>query len=307
MIIDCHTHIWERDSEPGKDVESQVRQAVSGPLAGRNLRGLDPSLDQLLAASKPVDKSFVLAFKSRYLDIEIANKLVSQYVRQHPDRLIGFAGIDPTIGKAAIAEMRHARDELGLRGITLSPSAQNFHPADSRAMQVFAEAASLRLPVLIHQGVHFSMASKMEYARPYLLDEVAREFPTLKIVLAHLGYPWVDECVVLLGKHPNVFADISALLQRPWQAYQSLLAALDYGVIDKLLFGSDFPRMSATNCIEALYSINQVVQGTGLPAIPRQLLQAIVERDALPLLGLAPTPAQPTPRAQATIFPDHES
>jgi len=307
VIIDCHTHIWERDSELGKNLEAQVRQVVSGPLAGRDLRALDPSLDHLLAASKPVDKSFVLAFKSRYLDIEIPNGLVSQYVRRHPDRLIGFAGIDPTVGKQAIAEIRQARDDLGLRGITLSPSAQDFHPADSRAMQIFSEAALLRMPVLIHQGVHFSMASKMEYARPYLLDEVAREFPTLKIVIAHLGYPWVDECVVLLGKHPNVFADISALLQRPWQAYQSLLAALDYGVIDKLLFGSDFPRMSATNCIEALYSINQVVQGTGLPPIPRQLLQAIVERDALPLLGLAAASTHSTPRAPATIFAEHDS
>src|SRR6185295_9737652 len=146
------------------------------------------------------------------------------------------AGIDPANVREAIGEMQRARDELGLKGLTISPAAQDFHPADSRAMQVFAEAARLKMPLLVQQGVNVAMAAKMEFARPYLLDEVAREYPTLKIIIAHLGYPWVDECVVLLGKHPNVFADISALLSRPWQAYQALVTAYEYGVMDKLLF-----------------------------------------------------------------------
>src|SRR5262249_32475892 len=116
-------------------------------------------------------KSIVLAFKSRYLKAEIPNQFVAEYVRQHPDKLIGFAGIDPTSPSEAIDEMRHAQADLGLKGVTVSPAGQDFHPADSRAMSVFAEAARLRMPVLIHQGTHFTAASKMEYARPALLDE----------------------------------------------------------------------------------------------------------------------------------------
>src|SRR5437762_589873 len=79
------------------------------------------------------------------------------------------------------------------------------------------------------------------YARAYLLDEVARAFPNLKMVVSHLGYPWVDEAIVLLGKHQNVYADVAALLRRPWVAYDALVRAHQFHVIEKLLFGSDFP------------------------------------------------------------------
>jgi predicted TIM-barrel fold metal-dependent hydrolase len=109
-----------------------------------------------------------------------------------------------------------------------------------------------------------------------------------------MGYPWVEECVVMLGKHPNIYADISSLLHRPWQAYNALLSAYQYGVIDKLLFGSDFPYTQATAAIESLYRINQLVTGTNLPTVPRPHLAAIVERDTLALLGLGPPSAPPS-------------
>ena len=102
-----------------------------------------------------------------------------------------------------------------------------------------------------------------------------------------MGQPWVDESICMLGKHPNVFADVSGLLSRGWQAYNALISAYQYNVIDKLLFGSDFPYRNATDSIEALYSINQLAQGTNLPLVPRESLRGIVERDALALLGLA--------------------
>ncbi len=288
MIVDCHTHIWESPGQLGKaEADARYRHGAAAETA--ELEWPDASAEHHFAAGEPVDKSIVLGFKSRYLSAEIPNLFVSNYVRQHPDKLIGVAGVDPTNLSEAMSDLEQAHEEYGMKAITVSPAAQDFHPADSRAMQVFSEAASLEKPVFVDQGVHFAAASKMEFARPALLDEVARELPQLKIVIAHLGYPWIDECVVLLGKHPNVFADISALLHRPWQAYNALLTAHQYGVIDKLLFGSDFPYASAARAIESLYRINQLVTGTNLPTIPRQLLVAIVERDTLGLLGIEPS------------------
>jgi hypothetical protein len=153
-------------------------------------------------------------------------------------------------------------------------------------MLLYAEAERRQMPVLIHPGGHLAEAGRLEFARPVLLDEVARTFPELKIVIAQLGEPWVEETVVLLAKHPNIFADISGLLTRPWQAYNALVRAYQYGVIDKLLFGSDFPYTHAAGCIEALYSLNQIAHGSNLPIVPREALRGIVEREALGLLGL---------------------
>jgi hypothetical protein len=108
----------------------------------------------------------------------------------------------------------------------------------------------------------------------------------LRLVLAQLGHPFLDETLCLLAKHPHVFADVSGLLARPWQAYQALVSTYQNSVIDKLLFGSDFPYTVATKCIEQLYQINGFAQGTNLPVIPRESLRGIVERDALTLLGI---------------------
>ena len=294
MIIDCHTHIWQTADQLGQaDLGEPVPLGKAKPLSrlspnGRPIFRRIPPADPELhwQQSLAVDKSIVLGFKSRLLKAEVPNSFVADYVRRHPEKLVGFAGIDPT-EPAALAELKAANDELGLRGLVLSPSNQGFHPADTRAMLVLSEAERRGMPVMIHPGSHLAEASRLEFARPVLLDEVARTFPRLKLVVAQLGQPWVDETVVLLAKHPNVFADVSGLLGRPWQAYTALVTAYQYGVIDKLLFGSDFPYTNAAGCIEALYSLNQIAHGTNLPVVPREALRGIVERDALALLGLA--------------------
>jgi uncharacterized protein len=292
MIVDCHTHIWQSPDQLGQldlgDLPRPHRHRPSrAPLSARVGWRTIPSgdTDHHWAQSATVDKSIVLGFKSRYLRAEIPNRYLADYVNRFPQKLIGFAGIDPT-EHSAVDEVRAARADLHLRGITLSPANQDFHPADSRAMRVYGEAEKLGMPVLVHPGGQFTEQSKLEYGRPYLLDETARTFPKLRIIIAQMGFPWVDETICLLGKHPNVYADISGMISRPWQAYNTLVTAYQAHVIDKLLFGSDFPYTSAIECIEALYSINQLAQGTNLPVVPREALRGIVERDALSLLGL---------------------
>jgi len=264
MIVDCHTHIWQSPSQLGQldlgDLSRSAgrrspRIAPSGKSQWRALPAGDP--DHHWAESAVVDKSIVLGFKSKYLRAEIPNAYVAEYVNRFPKKLIGFAGIDPT-ERSAIDELRAARDHLQLRG----------------------------MPVLIHPVGQFTEQSKLEFARPAHFDEVARTFPKLRIVIAQLGQPWIEETICLLGKHENVFADVSGLLSRPWLAYNALVAAHESQVIEKLLFGSDFPYTSITECIEALYSINQLAQGTNMPVVPREALRGIVERDALGLLGI---------------------
>jgi len=292
MIVDCHTHIWQSPDQLGQaDLGEtprtgrarQPRISPTGRTVWRQIPAADP--DYHWAQSTAVDKSIVLGFKSRYLRAEIPNSIIADYVKRAPEKLIGFAGIDPTEPGAA-DEVRIARETLRLRGITISPATQDFHPSDTRAMRVYEICEELAMPVLIHPVGQGTEHSKLEFGRPYLLDEVARTFPKLRLVIAQLGQPWVDETICLLAKHPHVFADVSGLLGRPWQAYNALVGAYQYGVIDKLLFGSDFPYTNATDCIEALYSLNQIAQGTHLPVVPREALRGIVERDTVALLGL---------------------
>lgn len=276
MIVDCHTQIWDASVQLGKAAPTQIVQSVQAD-AHRHMQ-----------AVLPVDRAIVLAFKSRYLGAEIPNRFVAGYVQQNSKKLIGFAGIDPT-ERDWQEELRIAHEELGLKGVAVSPAMQNYHPTDTRAMRLYEECQRLRMPIVFEQS-HRNPAAKMEFAKPMLLDEVAREFPGLRIVVAHMGYPWVHETIVLLGKHAHVFADVASMLKHPFIAYSSLQSAFEYGVMDRLLFGSDFPYRSPAACIEALYSINQVTHGTNLPPIPREQLRGIVERETLQLLGIETSP-----------------
>ncbi|HEY8666997.1 MAG TPA: amidohydrolase family protein [Tepidisphaeraceae bacterium] len=292
MIVDCHTHVWQSPDQLGQvDLGTTPKQPRPRPARispGRTVWRSIPSADadHHWAQSVSVDKSIVLGFKSRYLRAEIPNSYVADYVNRFPQKLVGFAGIDPT-EREAVAELKSAKVDLHMRGVTISPSNQDFHPTDTRAMRVYAEAERLGMPIVMHGGSQFTEQSKMEFARPYLLDEVARTFPKLRIIISQLGQPWVEETICLLGKHQNVFADISGLLSKRWQAYIALVECHQAGVMDRILFGSDFPYTSATECIEELYSINQMAHGTNLPVVPREALRGIIERDTLGLLGIA--------------------
>ena len=242
--------------------------------------------DHHWAQSGTVDKSIVLGFKSRYLRAEIPNRYVAEYVSRYPQKLIGFAGIDPT-ERGAVEEVRIAKNDLQLRGITLSPANQDFHPTDSRAMRVYAEAEQLghadpdpsQRPVHRTEQARIRPALPARRSRPHVPEAAARDRPARPAVGRRDDRP--------ARQAPATSSPTSAGCSAgPWQAYNALVTAYQYGVIDKLLFGSDFPYTNATECIEALYSINQIAQGTNLPVVPREALRGIVERDTLNLLGL---------------------
>ncbi len=290
MIVDCHTQVWNSHAQPGRGA-----WVASPPVQADEARHL--------AAVDPVDKAIVLAFKSSYLQAEIPNRFVAEYVRRNPGKMIGFAGIDPT-DRDWLEELRIAQDELHLKGVVVSPEMQDYHPADTRAMRLYEQCAVRGMPILFEQS-HRSPAAKMEFAQPMLLDEVAREYPNLRLVIGRLGYPWVSQTVALLGKHPHVYTDVAGLLPQPWLSYTALLECFEYGVLDKLLFGSDFPYRSPAACIEGLYSLNQFSHGSNLRPIPREQLRGIVERDTLKLLGIS-TPSTVNQKAKSPIFAQHE-
>lgn len=305
MIVDCYTHTWESADQLGRCVPPKGDTGL-GPRGGLGPKSAGASTH--LAAAEPVNVTMVLGFKSRYLEAHIPNDQVSKHVSAHKDKLIGFAGVDPSEPKEAIAELARAQDDLNMPGAAVAPAAQDFHPSSSQAMLVYAEAARRGMPIIFHTGVFISSQTKLEYAQPVLLDEIAREFPDLRIIIAHMGYPWMHETIVLLGKHKNVYAETSWLLHHPWQAYQALLEAYQYGVMDKLLFGSGFPGAAASVCIEALYSIGHLYHGTNLPSIPREQLRQIVERDTLSLLGIdAPHISAELHAATAAVNDDEQA
>ena len=279
MIVDCHTHIWANIDQLGKGAGEYIRRQCGQDNVAAGAA-------EHARAAECVDKSLVFGFRSVDLDASVPNDYVAEYVGRHPAKMIGVAAVDPSeAGAADEAERCLGRSEF--RGLTISPATQNIHPCDSRAMGIYELALSRRAPVFFCQSTHFPAHGRMEYARPSLLDEIAREFPDLVIVISSMGHPWIEEGIALIGKHPCVFGDIAGLVHRPWQAYNALVLAHQFNVMDKMLFGSDFPYCTASEAIKSVYRMNEVTQGTNLPSVPREALRTMVERDAMTALGIA--------------------
>ena len=115
---------------------------------------------------------------------------------------------------------------------------------------------------------------------------MAIAFPELRMVLAHVGHPFSEECLVVIRKHPHVYADISAIYYRPWQFYNTLIAAQEYHVTHKLLFGTDYPFAGGADSIAGLRNANHVIAGSGLPRVTDETIEGILTRDSFGLLGL---------------------
>lgn len=280
MIVDLHTHVGEYPEHIGESFAAEARAAW-----GTDLR-LGRTLDEHYEETRGADRVVALGFCAPFSGWVVPNDYVAAYVARDPDRLIGFGSVDPNDVHAP-EELERMKQELGLRGCKLAPIYQDADPLGAGFLRVCETLERLDLPMLVHQGTTFVRRGPLLHARPVLLDEIARRFPRLVIVIAHLGHPWTHEAVAVIRKHPNVFADVSALHPRPWQLYQALVCALEYRTEHKLLFGSDYPFFTADETIAGLRAVNDVVAGTGMPRVPEQTIEELIHRPTLDLIGLS--------------------
>ena len=259
MIVDCHTHI--------------------------NCAGDDVELSEHLAAAEPVDACIVLATSDG--PSEEVNKGLAEYVNKHKEKMVGFAVVEPIQDKISVNNLKPVKDKLGLKGVVLYCSACGLHPAHSRAMRFYESAQELGLPVFFHNSDGALGADAvLDYAQPYLLDEVARGFSALKIIIGNMGMPFIEQTLSVVGKHENVYADLTIRPSNVWQTYNTVVAAYERGVMDKLLFGSGFPLGNAGQCMETLLGFNMLLADMNLPTVPRGSIRNIIERDTLELLGI---------------------
>lgn len=282
MIVDVHTHFWlpEHQRAPwSSDVDR-----VSRALSAHDMRSVD--VDSYLAGMADVSRSIVFGLQARAAGIWVPNDDISAFVDRLDGRAIGFMSVDP-LDNDALDEIERCVSDLSLKGIKLGPLYQGTSPLDPRVMRVFARAERLGLPIMIHQGAVFSNAGRLRDASPLLLDDVALAFPDLRIIIAHMGHPWIHETVIVMRRHRNIFADTSAIPARPTVMADALIAAKEYGVLDRVLFGSDSPMVTATSAISRLRDIVRRSQEIAYTPITDDELHEILHRPSFDLLQIA--------------------
>jgi predicted TIM-barrel fold metal-dependent hydrolase len=280
-IIDVHSHAWQYPQHFTDDFRAQAKRAKAGGEVDLTVR-----YEDYCRRSMPGVITIVFGGKARLSGLWVDDRYVADYVAANPKTLIGFLSVDPT-QQGWQRELEEGHKGLGLRGIKLLPMYAGFRPDDERLTPLWQYAVQHRLPVLLHTGTTFVSQAPLECTLPRHLDPVAARFPELRLILAHLGHPYEGECVVVIRKHPNVYADLSALHYRPFQLYHSLMLVQEYGVWDKVLFGTDYPFTDVQATLAGLRGLNAMLEGTRLPRLDEAAIERLIQRDSLPLLGLA--------------------
>jgi len=280
MIIDVHSHAWEYPDHFSDDFRQQARRSKAGVEMD-----LTVTYDDYRRRAPDDTVTIVFGGKARLSGLWVDDDYVAQYVAVDADRLIGFLSIDPTQAGWQ-EELQRGHQELGLRGIKLMPMYAGFRPDESQLDPLWEYASEHHLPVLLHTGTTFVAQGPLETTLPRHLDPVAIRFPEVRIIMAHLGHPYEGEAVVTARKHPYVYCDLSALYYRPFQLYQSLMLVQEYGVWDKVLFGTDYPFTTINSTLEGLRNLNQMLEGTALPRLNMAAIETLIYRDSLKLLGL---------------------
>jgi predicted TIM-barrel fold metal-dependent hydrolase len=280
MIADIHSHTWPFPDAFSEDFIRQASAAKAGETVDLTIR-----LEDYRNTAPPGTRTVVFGGKARLSGLWVEDDYVADYVAKDPENLRGFLSIDPT-QSGWERELRRGYEELGLRGVKLLPMYAGFGVDDDRLEPLWSYAAQNRLPVLLHTGTTFVRQAPLKCTLPRLIDPVATRHPEIRFVLAHLSHPYEGECVVTIRKHPNVYADISALHYRPWQLYNSLMLVQEYGVWDKVLFGSDYPFTTVNDSVAGLKRLNNMVEGTSLPRLQDEEIESLIHRDGFEILGL---------------------
>lgn len=279
-IIDVHSHFWCYPDHFNDDFRQQSRRARAGVELDLTVR-----FEDYQRTSVQDVRTIVFGGKAKLSGLWVDDRSVRSYVDAHPDQLIGFLSLDPT-QDGWEHEMKTGHQELGLRGIKLMPMYAGFRPDEKWLSPLWEYAQQHQLPVLLHTGTTFISQALLECTLPRHLDPVAARYPELRMILAHLGHPYEGECVAVIRKHPHVYADVSALHYRPFQLYHSLMLVQEYGVWDKVLFGTDYPFTTVQASIDGLRGLNAMLAGTALPRLNEEAIERLIFRDSLPLLGL---------------------
>jgi hypothetical protein len=249
VAIDMHVH-----AEVGADGHPSLPgQLMSGSARYFKLDGdRTPSVPQIADYYRQRAMAavvFTVDAQSATGHPPVRSEEIAEACAEHADVLIPFASVDPWQAAAAVRRARSLVERYGVRGFKFHPSLQAFHPNDRMAYPLYEALQELGMIALFHSGqtgigagLRGGGGIRLAYANPIALDDVAADFPDLRIVIAHPSFPWQDEALAVATHKPLVYIDLSG-----WSPkyFPPLLVRYANTLLrDKVLFGSDFPLLT---------------------------------------------------------------
>jgi predicted TIM-barrel fold metal-dependent hydrolase len=187
------------------------------------------------------------------------NSELAELIDHRPDRFLGLAGADPHKGVWAAREFEKAVRDYGFVGLNLAPWEHKILSNDKKYYPLYEKCVELDVPVILHTSINFSRELKLDAGNPMHLDEVAIDFPDLKIVASHAGWPWVLQMVAVAWRHPTVYMDLAGIrarhLDKRGSGWEPLLNYGNNVLRDRVLFASDWPMLEWRSAVEELRAL----------------------------------------------------
>ena len=246
QAIDVVVNIWTKEAMAARPETTQEFFVDKIGVSNNTYSGI--SLKEMLRRmdAADIEFSFLIANKSGQLGLPSSSHLpyeiVAEAVKAYPDRFKGLAGIDPTQGMKGVRELERGINELGFIGAHFYPHWFDMPPNHARVYPFYAKCVELDVPIQMQVGqslVYSPDRRLRSVGRPIYLDDVACDFPELKLIGIHVGIPWTDEMIAMAWKHENVFIGSDAHSPKYWPP-QFVHYINTYGK-KKVLFGTDFP------------------------------------------------------------------
>jgi predicted TIM-barrel fold metal-dependent hydrolase len=276
-VIDVHTHC-QRHEHWGTEWDRHWK-----PVYGRDWVDVEPEAYDRDMAAAGVELAFVFGMKATRVGVGMSNSYTAGFCAATVTPTLGFMSLD--LSDPDVMDQLLDGLALGLRGIKLYPVLAHFDPRDPAHDPVYRAAADHGLVVLWHMGATPSPAGDLALSDPLLVDHVAVRHPDLTQIIAHLGHPWQRETMLVLRKNRRVFSDVSASWARPFDGFHALVRAQEWDVVDKLLFGSDYPMWTPQDAADGLRALGELHAGN-LPKVRDDTIELLLERDPRKALGL---------------------
>jgi predicted TIM-barrel fold metal-dependent hydrolase len=193
-----------------------------------------------------IERSLLVAVRAGDINVrggfELPYERVHQTCVEHPDRFSGLAGIDPFRGMQGLRDLEYAVGELGFVGAHLYPHWCGLAPDHAKYYPYYAKCCELDIPIMMQVGHNLVYSRERRLpsvGRPICLDQVAIDFPELRLIGIHIGIPWTDEMISMCWKHENIYTAGDAYAPKYWpDAFVHY--ANSYGR-EKVMFGTDWP------------------------------------------------------------------
>jgi hypothetical protein len=252
----------------------------------RAAAGMTMDDDTVIAAldQAGIDRTLITGFDefASVHETFIPNELVADLAERHPERFIPFAGADVLTGMDAVRNFEHLVRDRGFRGLSVRPFMIGLPADDRRYYPLYAKCVELDVPVSIHSSANWTTVAVNDLGHPRHIDVVAADFPELKIVISHAGYPWVLESALLAWKYPRVYLELAAhrprYLATPGTGWEPLLRYGTTTIRDKVLFGTGWFLLGRPPA--------QIVDEFRALPVPEDVLEMWLWRNAEALLGL---------------------